>query len=438
MSMVALKSISLLALGSSLLLAGALASPAKRYGPAKLLKKAHYTYAEDIAPILNEHCVQCHRPDQVAPFSLIGYENAKKWAAMVTTVTESKKMPPWKAVHGFGDFSDENVLTADQIAILKTWTDDGAPRGDATKEPKPPTFSDRWSLGKPDMVLTADKPFKVDADGPDIYRNFVLKQTFDKPTWVTAMDVQPGNRKVVHHVIVYIDHNGQASKLEAANKDGQEGFNSVGPGAVQFDQQDSLGGWAPGLMARKTPEGTAFLVTPGSHLVLQIHYHKTGKPEEDLTHVALYFAKEPPQRQMRLAWIFNFKLDIPAGEKEYHLDKWFALPADVTVYTVMPHMHLLGRQMKATATLPDGTEKPLVYVDNWDFNWQLTYPFREPVKLPKGSRIHVEATYDNSVANANNPHSPPVEVRWGEQTTDEMFLLIAAYTVDNQVLPAGK
>lgn len=389
------------------------------------------TYARDVAKILNRACVECHRPGEVAPFSLVGYAEAKKRSGMIAAVTEAQLMPPWKAVKGYNHFLDENRLEPDEIETLKRWHEAGAPRGNTRQEPKAPTFASEWPLGKPDLVLQAERPFTIPAEGPDIYRNFVIKTNFDKPTWVRAMDVRPGNAKVVHHVIAFLDERGRSVELESRNQDGQPGYN--GFGGVGFVPSGSLGGWAPGLRPRKTPEGTAFLIKPGTKVVLQVHYHPSGKVETDRTQIGLYVDEKPPERQMRLHWMFNFLVDIPPGVPNHKMRRTIQIPADVTVYNAMPHMHLLGRSMKAWAVKPDGSQVPLVWVDDWDFNWQMTYAFRQPVRLPKGSRVEIEAVFDNSEGNPNNPNRPPKRVRFGEETTDEMFLMICAFTLDQEV-----
>ena len=386
------------------------------------------TYAEHVAPILNQHCVQCHRPGEVAPFSLIGYDNAKKWAAMASTVAHSRQMPPWKAKEGYGEFADVNQLTVEEIETLKLWNQQGAARGDKAKEPKPPTFSSEWMLGKPDFVASQNKPYDVTPEGTDEYRNFIIKTNYKEPMWVTAMDVKPGNAKVVHHVICFLDNSGQSEALAAKVTDGKEGY--VTFGGVGFVPNGSFGGWAPGIRARSLPEGKAFKLEPGARIVMQVHYNKSGKAETDLTKVGLYFAKKPVEQEMQLAWLFNIFLRIPAGARDHKQVYTQNIPSDITIYGVMPHMHLLGKEMKAWVEKPDKTTTPLIHVQNWDFNWQLNYMFKDPVKVPKGSKIVVEATYDNSADNPNNPSSPPKQVNVGERTIDEMQLLVAAYTMD--------
>lgn len=386
------------------------------------------TYAEDVAGILFEHCVECHRPGEVAPFSLLTYEDAMKRAQLIAFSVERKLMPPWKAKQGYNDFHDENVLSPEKIAAIRAWADAGAPIGDKSKAPKPPTFSSEWALGEPDVILSPPRPYKIAAEGRDDYRNFVIKTDYKETKWIRAMAVRPDNKRVVHHVIAFLDDSGRAIEMEKQQNDGQPGYSTFG--GVGVIPSGALGGWAPGLRANETPDYAAFELKPGTTIVLQIHYNKTGKEEHDQTQIGLYFAKEPPKQKMNLAWLANIGLRIPAGA-ENHVAKWnMRIPADVTLYGAMPHMHLLGKSMKAYAVTPDGKEVPLVWVEDWDFNWQLQYQFARPIKLPRGSVIHVEAAYDNSSNNPRQPSDPPRVVRWGEQTTDEMMLLVIPYTVD--------
>jgi hypothetical protein len=248
------------------------------------------------------------------------------------------------------------------------------------------------------------------------------------------MDVAPGNRKVVHHVIAFLDEGDRAKNLEGQAKDGQPGYESSG-GGVGFMPNGALGGWAPGLQPFATPKGSAFLLKPGTTIVLQVHYHKSGKEETDQTKLALYFAEEKVDKEMRLAWIANPFFRLPAGDASKSVNMSFTIPYDSTAYGAMPHMHMLGKSMKAWIELPDGKEMPLVHVTDWDFNWQLLYEFAKPLKIPAGSTIRATAVYDNSADNPRNPNEPPKEVRWGEQTTDEMALLIVSYTLH---APGGK
>ena len=390
---------------------------------------ATVTYAEHVAPILNQHCTSCHHSDAVAPFSLVGYQNAKKEASMITNSTESKRMPPWKAVHGFGDFRDENRLNETDLAILKKWSETGCKEGDPKKEPKLQTFNPGWDLGKPDIVLTQPKPFKVSAEGADVYRNFVFDLKNTEPVYVTAMDVKPGNKKIVHHIIGYLDSRGGATRLEQQNKDGQDGYTSTG-GGIGVIPSGALGGWAPGVTVRKTAPGTAFVINPGTKIIMQVHYHKDGKPEEDQTKLGLYTTSEKPKKEVDIFWCANPMFRIPVGDANYKVSWKETIPADATIYTVMPHMHLLGKSMKAKLIKEDGTEVPLVFVNSWDFNWQLVYALKEPMPVKKGWKLAVEAVYDNS---DSNPYKTNHPVTWGEQTTDEMALLVVGYAADKPI-----
>lgn len=395
-------------------------------------KPSTVTFANQVAPILYEHCTKCHSPGQVAPFSLRSYEEARKWSKNLVAAIDRGTMPPWPAVDGYNSFRGANRLTAIQKETLRLWAAAGAPRGDAESEPAPPPMPPEWQLGAPDLVVGPAEPFRLEAEGADVYRNFVIKTDFKETRWVTGMDVKPGNPRVVHHVIAFLDSRGRAERLEAGNKDGQPGYSTFG--GVGFLPTGSLGGWAPGLAPLRTPDDVAFELKPGTSIVLQVHYHKSGKPETDLTKVGLYFAKRPPNKSMQLAWIANIGLRIPANARQHIVRQRYRIPTNVTAYAAMPHMHLLGRSMKAYAELPDGATRPLVWVDDWNFNWQFQYEFQEPIKLPEGSVINVEAVYDNSADNPFQPNSPPKQVTWGEETTDEMMLLIVAYAVDSENL----
>jgi hypothetical protein len=398
--------------------------------PTSLAKvPKNVTYAEHVAPILNAHCTSCHHVGAAGPFSLVGYEASKKQSTNIVSATEGKRMPPWKAVHGYGEFKDENRLTETQQAILKTWSESGAKRGDAKKEPPLQVFSNDWDLGKPDIILSPSKAFKLAPEGEDVYRNFVFDLKNTDPVYITAMDVKPGNRKIVHHVIGFLDAAGRSVKLVERNTDGQEGYTSGG-GGIGTVPSGSLGGWAPGVTVRKTAPGTAFVVKPGTKIVMQVHYHKSGKEEVDQTKMGIYTTKVKPEKEVDILWCANPMFRIPVGAGDHKVAWRETIPTDATIYTVMPHMHLLGKSMKAKLIKTDGTEVPLVFVDKWDFNWQLVYALKQPMDVKKGWKIAVEAIYDNSDA---NPYKTDKAVTWGEQTTDEMALLVIGYTSDKPI-----
>jgi hypothetical protein len=384
------------------------------------------TFAKDVAPILYKNCVGCHRPGEIGPFSLMGYGNAKKWSKMIATVTKDGQMPPWKAA-SHGEFLDENRLTEEEIQTIADWSSAGAPRGNAKEEPKPPVFTSGWTLGDPDAILQPEKPVVIAAEGKDEYRNYVIKTNYPETRYLSAIDCKPGNKAVVHHMVVYLDEKGVSQKLVEKRGDGKGGYVTDGGISPGFIPDSVPYIWVPGERARHMPTGVGITLKPGATLVMQIHYHRNGKPEKDLTKLGLYFAKEKPAKNAEVDVVADFGLKVPAG-KVTNWESSMTLRRDTTMYSIMPHMHLLGQSMKAEATLPDGTTKQLVDVQKWDYNWQFNYAFKEPVKLPKGSKIHVTASYDNTAANPRNPANPPKDVAWGEQTNDEMFVLLFTVT----------
>jgi mono/diheme cytochrome c family protein len=392
---------------------------------------AGVTFTRDVAPILQQRCQGCHRPRQVAPFSLLTYEQAAAWAKEIQQVTAARKMPPWKAAPDFGDIGDARRLTDAEIATIHRWVDAGAPKGDPRQMPPPRTFQDGWALGTPDLIVEPEEAYPLEAEGKDVYRQFILPVVFKEEKWVTAMEVAAQNRAIVHHVIAYLDPEGKAAALDAADPGPGYSTSGGGPG---FFPAPWLGGWAPGNTPHFAPPGCAVRIPAGSRIVLQVHYHKNGKPETDRTRIGLHFAKSPVEKRLRIAPLLNLGLDIPAGAESHEVTARLRVPQDIHVLNVTPHMHLLGRQMKVTATLPDGTVKPIIWIPDWDFRWQETYRFREPVPLPKGTLVELTATYDNSEKNANNPHQPPQRVRWGEETTDEMCIAFLTFTVDGEHL----
>lgn len=398
------------------------------YGPSK--RSTHsVNYAEDVAPIINRSCVECHRPGGVAPFSLIGYQNAKKWIPTITTVTQKRFMPPWRAAEGYGEFADKNRLTDEEVSVLQQWFSQGTPLGDEKKLPPAPHFASAWPLRQPDVIFQPPRPYKLASEGEDYYRNFVFKNTFTHPVWVKAMTIKPGNARVVHHVIVYFDASGAAQDLEKENTDGQEGYSRRGgPG---FIPSGTLGAWTPGSTTRECAPGAAFLLKPNYSIVMQVHYHLSGKPEEDQTKLGLYLAKEPIHKEMMLDWILNLDIRIPAGDAHHIETQEETVEDPMTIYSVMPHMHLLGKSMKADVQFPNGKVKPLIFIPDWDFDWQNTYILKQPMHVPKGSVIKVQATYDNSSGNPRNPNRPPKFVKFGEDSDEEMFLFIVGYTLDH-------
>ena len=396
-------------------------------GAASMLPAASpVTFSETVAPILYENCVTCHRPGEAAPFSLISYDDVKKKGKQIAKVTESRYMPPWHAAHGYGEFAGERRLTDAQIATLAEWVKQGMPQGDPAKMPKLPTFPEGWHLGTPDLILRMPTSYELPASGPDVYRNFVIPTHLAENKWVRAVEFRPGARKAVHHVLFAYDASGAAAKQDG--KDGKPGFGGMGTVGVggASGQSGPLGGWAVGATPVFLPDGVALPLPKGADIILQMHFHLTGKPETEQSTIGIYFTDQAPERRLfsvQVPALFGFGagLDIPPGDKNYVIEDSFTLPVDMRALFVGAHAHYLAKEMKATATLPDGSTQPLLWIQDWDFAWQDRYIYKSPVILPKGTRIDVRLVYDNS---ADNPHNPNPEslkrVQWGEQSFDEM------------------
>lgn len=390
---------------------------------------AKVTFNRHVAPILFANCANCHRPGEVAPFSLLSYADAKKRAKQLAAVTTDKSMPPWKLVPNHVRFAGERLLTATEIATVKAWVDAGTPEGVAAELPPAPKFTADWHLGKPDLVVKMTEPFKIPADGKDVLRNFVIPMPDIKGSkTVAAIEFRPGNRKVVHHALALLDATGTARKLDA--KDPGLGYDAEN-GGFGFFPTGSLGGWAPGVVPRFVPDGVGRYLAKGSDMVLQVHYHPSGKEETDQSEVAIYYTRKPVTKMLAGIGVENWTIDLPAGEKDYKLTAQYKLPVGVTLVGTAPHMHLVGKSMKVWAELPGGKTTPLVAVSDWDFNWQDYYVYRRPLTLPKGTVIKMESRHDNSAANPANPNSPPKRLKYGEGTTDEMSLCVFELTCDS-------
>ncbi len=373
------------------------------------------TFNRDIAPILYQNCSSCHRPGEVAPFALLTYQDAAKRAKQITDITQAHVMPPWKATPGYGDFLDVRRLTDRQIAMIGDWAKHGAPEGDAAQKPALPKFPEGWQAGEPDQVVKMTKAYSVPAEGHDQFQCFVIPLNADHDEYVKRVEFRPGNPKIVHHAILFLDTSGEARRRETSPG---QGYSCVGgPG---LDITGSLGGWAPGAMPSTAREGVAHTIKKGSDLILQIHYHLDGKPEQDQSTVGLTFSKEPPTKGLTLMVLGNEKIDIPAGDSHYVVKAAAVLPMDAEAVGIFPHAHYLCKDMKVDARLRDGSVLPMIWIKDWDFNWQGSYRYASPVKLPKGTRLEMQYTYDNSAANPHNPSDPPREVKFGEETTNEM------------------
>lgn len=402
-------------------------------------EKAKVTYARDIAPVVQARCLNCHRDGQAAPFPLADYDQTAKRAKQIVRVTQDRLMPPWIPGPGHDKFVGERWLTDRELELFKTWAETGRAKGEDADLPPAPKFAEGWRLGRPDLIVRMAEPFTVPADGPDLLQNFVLPIDIPEDKLVAAVEFRPGNTRVVHHAVLFLDDTGTARKLDKATP--EPGYaNFGGPG---FLPSGALGGWSVGNTPRPLPGGMGRYLKKGSDLVVQVHYHPTGKKEVDRSEVGLYFVKKPVAESLKekaklvgSIWMANYEMDIPAGDKNYKRATAYTLPKEVIMVGVVPHMHLLGKSMTVTATLPDKSVKTLIDIKTWNYNWQDEYYYERPFKLPVGTRIEVTAVFDNSADNPSNPSSPPKRVTWGEGTTDEMlfcFFLLSADRTDDLI-----
>jgi len=386
------------------------------------------TYNRDIAPILHARCANCHRDGEVAPFALASYSDAAKRAKWIGEVVESGFMPPWRAKPGHGRFTGERHLAASEIALIKAWVEAGAPEGNPDDLPPLPTFVSGWSLGEPDLIVRVPDAYEVPADGPDVFRNFAIKLDISEKVHIKAIQFRPGNPRVVHHALVLCDPSNRALARDA--DDPESGYPSAATGVEELVRgAQYLDVWAPGVTSQPFPSGVALPVEPGSALVLNVHYHPSGKTESDQSMVGIYLAddSEPISHPVFVDLLFvvgSANIDIPPGARGHHVAADFTLPTDIKLLGIFPHMHYLGTEMKARAIRPDGQEEPLIWIDPWHFNWQDKFVYSSPLELPRGTRLDLEAWFDNSADNPHNPSDPPQRVLFGEETTDEMCLVI--------------
>ncbi len=381
------------------------------------------TFTEDIAPLVFQNCAGCHRNGQIAPFALTDYASVKKHAKQMVEVTVDRTMPPWHADPGFVEYSNDRSLTKAQIELISAWVAAGATEGPVDKLPPLPPMKDGWQLGPPDQIATMAEPFTVPAEGRDIYRKFVIPLNLNEDTWVRGIEFHPGDPKVVHHILYYLDTSGKAREMDA--KDPGPGFKGMGQSNGDFRY---IGGWDLGTQPAELPYGLRWFIPKGADLVVQIHYHPNGKETTDQSSVGFHYSKEPTARPWSIIPVpphFGMMqgIDIAAGEKE-HIEKTsFTIPEDCEVFSVNAHAHYLGKRMEMTATFKDGSTKWLLKTSNWDFQWQEDYAFKQSIKLPAGTRLDVLMSYDNSAENPNNPTHPPKRVVWGPSTTDEMGVI---------------
>jgi len=398
------------------------------------------TFTKDVAPILYKNCVSCHRPGEIAPMSLLTYADARPYAKAIRDEVGEGHMPPWHADPSHGAFANDRSLTVAEKGTLLKWANNGAPEGDPKDLPAAPAFVDGWTIGRPDTILTMPVEYTVPADGFVEYEYFEIPTNFTEDKWVEAVEVRPGNREVVHHVIVtmrpaqperrpsaFQGRQGMGIRRAPAGAEPKAKGQRLFPAPQRLGQP--VGGFAPGTQPLTFAPGTALLVRAGSTIVLQMHYTPNGERAKDRTQVGLKFAEEKPQVEMRLATLINGAFEIPAGAADHVVDAEMTTTADVTLRSMLPHTHLRGKSWEYTVTYPGGRSEVILSVPKYDFNWQTDYVFAKPLKLPKGTKIRAVARYDNSAANKSNP-DPSVAVKWGDQTWEEMMFTSIVYSID--------
>jgi tetratricopeptide (TPR) repeat protein len=377
------------------------------------------TWARDVAPILHRHCATCHRDDGAAPFALLSYQDARDRARQIADVTARGFMPPWLPEPG-PPFAGERRLSAPELATLARWADAGAPPGKLAAAPAPPEHVAGWRLGEPDLVVEAAEPIVLEAGGDEVFRNLVLPIAAlgASRRWVRAVELDPGAARVVHHATLLTDATDSSRRLDAA--DDRPGFDGMRTFSRARSPEGQLLGWTPGSVPSNGPPDLAWELVQGTDLVLELHLVPSGRVETVRPRVGLWFASERPARRPLALRLGPKTLDIAAGDAAHRVEDRFVLPAAVDLLAVYPHAHYLCHRMTATATLPDGRRVKLLEIAAWDFDWQDQYRYREPVALPAGAELTMEYVYDNSAANARNPHSPPRRVVYGPSSNDEM------------------
>jgi hypothetical protein len=434
-------------LGSALLISSAMSAAVADH------PKAEPTFSKDVAPILYQHCVQCHHPGDIAPMSLLTYKDARPWAAAIREAVVSRAMPPWLADPHVGQWANDPRLSAADIETIKVWAAGTKAEGDPKQMPKMPEFSSGWKIGKPDVVIAIPE-HQLAGTGPDEYTYVNVPTNFKEDRWIVAAELRPGNRKIVHHAHVFVVEPPSPASAEvkgekpASNptaeyakwlllKQGSLEWmrpeapviddgcavddNGLMPGSKSSDLGSLISSYLPGRGPDVYPAGTARLVPAGSSVNFQIHYSRTtGKTETDATSVGLIFAKEPPSRVSRRIDLSNQMFLVHAGDPEQEVTECHTFDKSVLITSLTPHMHLRGKAMQIFADLPDGQRRMLLSVPNYDFNWQFTYRASDPIYLPKGTRIEVHGHFDNSPNKRGNP-DPTKTIRWGSASENEMM-----------------
>ncbi len=379
------------------------------------------TFTRDVAPILDRVCAPCHTEGGAAPFALVDYDDVRDHASQIVDVTQKRYMPPWLPEPGSARYVGERRLTDGELATIAAWAEAGRQEGDPSERPPLPAKSGSWRLGPPDVVLEMDVPYVLAADGMDVYRNFVIPVPPEAEGWIKAVELQPGNPKVAHHAVLRVDRSEKSRERDA--EDPEPGFSGMDfAGALMPDGR--FIGWTPGKAVDPGQVARSFHLSAGSDIVLQVHLRPSGKPEPIKARIGLYMSDRPATRRALAMELSSTDIDLPAGASDVHVTDRYTLPVEAYVVTVYPHAHYLGKRLHGWAELPDGTKKWIAKIEDWNFDWQDQYRFAEPLRLPAGTTIAMDFSFDNSAANPHNPSSPPVPVKFGQASTDEMAELI--------------
>lgn len=374
------------------------------------------TFARDVAPILFDHCVSCHREGGIGPFSLDTYGGARERAGLIAAMTEARRMPPWLPEPGPLPFVGERRLSGEEVTTLRRWAEGGALEGDPAVLPPVPQFAAGWQLGEPDLVVAMAEPYVVPESGRDVFRSFVVPVPTERDRFVEAMEFRPGNHEIVHHAVVLVDAARSTRHLDAL--DPEPGWAGMQAGLAESPDGHFLG-WTPGKTSLEVPRDMAWRLPGGSDLVLQLHLLPRPDAAPVQVQVGFHFGEAPARTSTRLR-LGTKAMDVPAGDANYRIRDDYRLPVDVELVGLYPHAHYLGKEMRAWAEFEDGRRRPLLHIPEWDFNWQAEYRFARPVSLPAGVKLAMEFRYDNSADNPKNPHDPPRRVLYGPESADEM------------------
>jgi hypothetical protein len=395
-------------------------------GTIRTTTAATPTFSKDVAPIIYKNCASCHRPGDIAPMSLLNYVQTRPWAKAIREQVATGQMPPWHATQAHGTFANDRRLSEKEKETLLRWVDGGAPQGNEKDLPPLPKFTDGWEIGKPDIVLTMPKAFDVPDSGEIAYQYIQVPTNFTEDKWVQAIELRPGNRKVVHHILLFCREPGSKGRpvpySQVTPKMPQQ--RGGGPGNLIATN-------APGTNAMILPAGNALQIKAGAVLMFQMHYTTNGEAGKDQSSVGIIFAKQPPELEIRSNAFVNPMFAIPPGANNHAVDSAIEFSEDSHIRALIPHTHLRGKSWEYRMVYPDGRSESILSVPKYDFNWQTYYVFSKPLAAPKGARLEARAHFDNSTANPFNP-DPKATVRWGDQTWEEMQYTGITFSVDKQ------